>query len=194
MDIDKKLKELRDYANERFIPVLQKSTADILEQWLKKSNPKRILEVGTSIGTSGILMLSRTNAILTTIEIDEDTFLQAWQNFVQTGLKQRCEMINGDCFEVLMLMQKNFDFILLDGPKAHNMELVELVFPMLEKGGTIFIDNIYFHDKVYAEKVEHKHRTIVTNMRKFLQYIQENNEMKVSLYDIGDGIAVIEKL
>lgn len=194
MDIDKKLKQLREYADKNFVPVLKKDAADVLEKWLTIANPKRILEVGTSIGTSGIVALSKTKATLTTIEIDEDIFLEARQNFIVTGLKDRCEMINGDCFEVLMLMEKSFDFIILDGPKAHNMELLALVFPMLEKGGYIFVDNIYFHDKVRATTVAHKHRTIVTNMRKFLQYIQEHKEMKTTLYETADGIAIIEKV
>ncbi|HHT83188.1 MAG: O-methyltransferase [Christensenellales bacterium] len=189
------LKRLRQYAQERHIPVMREKTADLLKKCLLKVNPKKILEVGTSVGFSGILSLSVTDARLVSIEINEDIFLQAARNFKEAGLYDRARLILGDCYQTLMMIDASFDFIILDGPKGHMKELTELVFPMLNYGGVIFADNIYFHDKVKAQGfIPHKHRTIVANMRKFLDYIASNDSMKVEIYNIDDGVAVIEKI
>ena len=161
------LKRLRQYAQERHIPVMREKTADLLKNACLKSIPKNI-EVGTSVGFSGILSLSVTDARLVSIEINEDIFLQAVRNFKEAGLYDRARLILGDCYQTLMMIDASFDFIILDGPKGHMKELTELVFPMLNYGGVIFADNIYFHDKVKAQGfIPHKHRTIVANMRKF---------------------------
>lgn len=193
--INNKLTELRAYAKQNYIPVLREEGAEVLKEWLIKSKPKRILEIGTSIGTSGILALSVTEAKLVTIDKDFNVLLQAKKNFEELNLLSRAEFIFDDCFSVLTLMTGEFDFVILDGPKGHNKELTELVFPLLKKGGIIFVDNIYFHDKVNIKgNIPHKHRTIVRNMRDFIDYINTNKNMNTTLYDNGDGIAVIEKL
>lgn len=192
--VDKKLQELRTYAEKNYIPVLKVESAELLKKLLIEKQPQRILEVGTSIGTSGILALSVTQANLVTIEKDEETLLQAKSNFSELNLIDRAQLILGDCFETLMFMSGEFDFIVLDGPKGHNKELTEIVFPLLKESGIIFVDNINFHDKIKVTgHIPHKHRTIVRNMRDFIDYINNNDKMKVTHYDIGDGIAIIEK-
>lgn len=192
--VKQKLIKLREYAKENHIPVLKEEAADILKEWLTKSKPQKILEIGASIGTSGILALSQTNAKLTTIEKDEDTFLEAKKNFEELNFSDRTELILGDCFEVLMLMTGEFNFVILDGPKGHNKELVKLIFPLLKNDGIIFVDNINFHNKVHKQgHIPHKHRTIVRNMRDFISYINSNKHIKTTIYNEGDGIAVIQK-
>src|SRR5690554_4284797 len=110
MDVDKKLKELRAYAQKNHIPVLKEDTAKVLEELIKEAKPKKVLEIGTSIGTSGIVVLVNSQAYLTTIEKNEQAYLQAANNFKDLGFSKRVELILGDCFNELMLMSKEFDF------------------------------------------------------------------------------------
>ena len=195
MDVHEKLKELRAYAQKHHIPVLKEESAKVLEELVKKIKPKKVLEIGTSIGVSGIVVLSHSQAYLTTIEKDEKAFVQAAKNFKDLVFSKRVEMILGDCFSELMLMSKEFDLIILDGPKGHNLELTQLVLPMLKEGGHIFVDNIFYHDKVLQKgHVEHKHRTIVTNLRKFIEFIQRHTKLETRILRTGDGIAIIKKL
>lgn len=196
MDVLDKLAQLRKFAVEKYIPVLKECTANILKEWLEKTKPKFILEIGTSIGTSGIFSLSvAKNAYLVSIEKNQQVFLMARENFRELGLLDRVNLVLGDCFEVLMLLDDKFDFVILDGPKGHNMELLDLVFPLLNNGGIIFVDNINYHNKIKASGVvPHKHRTIVKSMREFIGYIKNSKDMNVCFYDDGDGIAVIQKL
>ncbi|MDD4316293.1 MAG: class I SAM-dependent methyltransferase [Clostridia bacterium] len=196
MDVNCLLAELRAYAAERHIPVLSSDAAETLELWLRKKQPLTVLEIGTSIGTSGILCLAATAARLTTIEKDEDVFLKARENFARAGFcGGRAELINADCFETLALMSKKFDFVILDGPKGHTAELFELVYPMLNPGGTVFVDNINYHGKIKADgEVPHKHRTIVRNTRHFLESIAADSRVLLTIIENGDGIAVLEKV
>ncbi len=195
-DITKELIKLRKFATANNIPVLREESAVILKEWLINTNPRRILEIGTSIGTSGILALAvAKNAYLVTIEKNEQVLEQARENFRRLNLLDRANLILGDCFETLMLMNDNFDFVIFDGPKGHNMELLDLVFPLLSKNGIIFVDNINYHSKVKFEgHIPHKHRTIVRNIRKFIHHIKNNKSISTIFYDDGDGIAIIKKL
>lgn len=195
MDINNKLRSLRKIANENFIPTMKLPTIELLIKYLKEYNPKKVLEIGTSIGISGIEILKNSSAFLTTIEKDENIFLKARENFFECDFSDRTEQILGDCNEILMMMSKKFDFVILDGPKGHNEELTKLILPFLNKNGIIFVDNTNFHDKIKFEgKVPHKHRTIVANMRKFFQFLDDNKNLETTYFDDGDGIAIIKKL
>lgn len=193
--IDSFVRELRSKAWESYIPVMRENTAELLAYYIKKQNPKNILEIGTSIGTSGIICLNNCSGKLTTIEIDEDVQTQAKSNFRQCNFCDRAEFVLGDCTQVIFMMDNNhYDFVVLDGPKSHYLELYKMLMPLLSERGVIFVDNVNYHDLTRADgEAKRKHRTIVKAMREFLLYIQKDKSVKITKYDIEDGIVVIEK-
>lgn len=192
--MDGRLIELNAFsraAREKFIPVMRESTAVLLENTVREAMPKRILEIGTSIGTSGIrCLLAAENARLTTIEIDLDTAEEAKKNFIRFGVQSRAEILVGDCREVMRMLNGRFDFVIIDGPKGHYKEIAERAVSLMPDGGIIFADDTGFHGKIEGGGLPgHKHRTIVNNMREFIDYIT-GERFETELYGIDDGVAV----
>lgn len=188
------LSEMRGYAAANRIPVMLFETEKILREQLKKHSPKRILEIGTAIGLSGIIMLSECgNALLYTVEIDEKAADTAVENFKKAGVRQRVTLWRGDALEIVRYLTGSFDFILLDGPKGHYYELLPYLKKLLPSGGVLFADNVLFKGYTQAEKIGHKHRTIVNSLREYLADIQGDAAFESGLLSIGDGISIAIK-
>lgn len=194
-DIEIFLKELREEARKNYIPVMRDKTACLLGEIVRKKQPEAILEIGTSIGTSGIVALSNCNGHLTTIDNDDNVQSLARIGIAACNLSTRCQFILGDCDEVVSMMTNNrYDFIILDGPKSHYLDLYEMLIPMLKSGGIMFIDDTFYHDLVGKSGfIERKHRTIVNAMQKFLDRINSDDKVIATTYDIEDGVVVAEK-
>ena len=186
------LKQIVEDARQEHIPLLLDETAEFLLNFLKDKNFKNILEIGTAVGYSGILFLqNQPRAFLTTIDINEKMQNIAKQNFKKFNVEKRVKLIKGDAKDVLSSFNQKFDLIFLDGPKGQYIKYLPQLKLLLDKNGFLIADNIFFHGKVRAEGfVPHKHRTIVVNLRKFIDAI-ENDEMLITqIYDIGDGISI----
>ncbi len=194
--MEKYLNDLKQYAKINHIPIIKDDGCDFLIDFLKNKKPKNILEIGTAVGYSGVKMLNCVkDATLTTIEIDEHMAKIAKQTFEKTNLTNRVNLIQGDARQVIYSLKENsFDFIFLDGPKGQYINYYQQLKILLKSGGYIFVDNIYFHNLVNGpEFVKHKLRTIVVNLRKFIQLIQNDSQVNAQIYEMGDGLALIEK-
>ncbi|MGN1222619.1 MAG: O-methyltransferase [Christensenellales bacterium] len=186
---------IRSFAKENYIPIVRKQTSELLIEKVKEINPLKILEIGTAIGYSGILMLKNSNASLVTLEKDEKMIKLARENFKQENLSNRVTIIEGDCKEFIDKMPEKFDFIFLDGPKSHYKDYINNLIEMLNKNGMIFCDNVLFQNMVLSNfEPPKKHRTIVRNLREFIRIIQENNKLNVQIIDVEDGVALIKKI
>ncbi len=185
---------IEKYARERFIPVLLEDTATLLQDVLKKYQPKSILEIGTAIGYSGSLILTTCpDAHLTTLELDETSYKIAENHFHEFGLQDRVTQHLGNALDIIMDLSesKQYDFIFLDGPKGQYVKYLPYLKKMLKNGGVLFADNVLFKHMVDGpEFVPHKKRTIVVNLRKYLASITEDEELDSVIYDIGDGVAI----
>ncbi len=195
--VDKlQLNEMQKFAKQNYIPVVQDGTCNFLFSQVEKLQPKTILEIGTAIGYSGIVLLNACKtAHLTTIELDGYRFNLASQNFEKFNLTNRCTQILGDAKTELKKLHNKFDFVFLDGPKGQYLSYLPLILNLLNVGGVIFCDNINFNNMVQGDfAVPHKKRTIVVNLRKFKQEITTRNDLETNFYEIGDGVAIIKKL
>lgn len=193
--IEKVLDLQREYAEEYHVPIIEEEGLSLLMTLVKEKQPKRILEIGTAIGFSGLNMLSQSDmAHLTTIDIDSQRLEKAEEYFSLAGVKERVRIIEDDANYILTLLEGEFDFIFLDGPKAHYKSMLPHILRLLAKGGIIFVDDVYYHGWVKGDAYpQHKHRTIITNMRAFIKAVEEDDTLKVTSYDVGQGIMVIEK-
>lgn len=192
------LKKIEKFARKNYIPVVRLKTLKVLLKSLPKT-ATNILEVGTSIGYSGSnLLLKNKKAKLTTLEKDENIILQAKQNFKKFNLDDRVEIIEGDALisiENLQKQNKKFDFIFLDGPKGQYIQYLPILLELLSVGGILFVDDIYYHGLVLDETYnEHKHRTIVNKLKKFIFEILNNKNLQTNLYNIEDGFAICKKV
>ena len=190
--------ELKNYAKANKVPIIRDESADFLLEIARKSNAKNILEIGTAIGYSGTLLLNACpNANLTTIEINEQSYKKAIKTFEEAGISEKVKAILGDAKDVLIQLieeKKQFDFIFMDGPKGQYVNYLSDCKKLLKHGGVIFADNVFLHGLVNSNQpIKHKHRAMVTKMRKFLEVIQNDAELEVTIFNIEDGIAVLKK-
>ena len=188
------LKRLRQFAKENFVPIVREKTAELLVEKIKEVNPKNILEIGTAIGYSGILMLNNCNANLITLEKNEEMLNLATLNFKEAGVNNRVEVVLGDCKNYIENTTNKFDFIFLDGPKSHYLEYLPYLLNMLTNNGIIFADNVLFQGLVKGEgEIPKKFKTIVTKLREFLNVLENDENLLTEIIDLEDGVAIIKK-
>lgn len=191
------LEKLEQFARKNFIPVMLDDTKQLLFNTVKALQPKRILEVGTAIGYSGIVMLTASpSAHLNTIEMLETSAQMARKNFADAGVADRATIFVGDAREIVTLLTGTYDFIFLDGPKGQYDAFLPYLTEVLEVGGTLVCDNVLYKGLVenVPEDKRHKHITVARNMRKFLDEITTTNRYSTVLHRIGDGVTVSTKL
>lgn len=190
------LKDIEKFARERCIPVMLDDTKELLFDVAAKCQPRRILEIGTAIGYSGIVMLTASpNATLNTVELSEQSANIARENFQAFGLADRVNIFVGDAREIVRLASGSYDFIFLDGPKGQYLYFLPYLTDLLEKGGTLVADNVLYKGLVehVPEDNRHKHITVARNMRSFLDEITASNVYDTQLYRAGDGVTVSVK-
>lgn len=182
-------------ARNAFVPVMAEDSAALLADQVYTRKPLRILEIGTAVGYSGLLMLGASpEAKLVTIDFDEGRLETARTNFSALGVSSRVQIIAEDVYYALPLLSGTFDFILLDGPKGHYREMLPTLLTLLSDAGCIFVDDVAYLGLVDGKDYpEHKHRTIVTNMREFIAATTNDTHLMVRQYPTTSGVLTIEK-
>lgn len=191
---DELILEMEKYAEEYNVPIVTKEVAEYLKFIVRSNNIKNVLEVGTAIGYSGILMakeIEKNNGKLYTIEIDEERYNLAQENFKKSGLKNIVS-IKGDAVEEIKKIDENFDFVFIDASKGHYLEFFEDSYKLLNKNGIIFIDNIMFRGYLYKEYPK-RFKTIVRRLNEFIEYLYSREGGEFVLLPFGDGIGLFRK-
>ncbi|MEG1706927.1 MAG: O-methyltransferase [Clostridia bacterium] len=189
------LSQMRQYALKNFVPIMLEDTEQLLRQLVTERQPKQILEIGTAIGYSGIIMLTASsNATLNTIEMEEQKVVIAKDNFYKTDLLDRVNFFLGDAKEIVPKLTGTYDFIFMDGPKGQYIEFLPYLLSVLKVGGTLVCDNVLYKGLVEHQPTARKHLTIARNMKKFLDNITNSSTLSTILYRVGDGVSVSEKL
>ncbi len=190
---DPLLKEMEEYARIRYIPVIQRESARLLEVLCTLSKPKRLLEIGTAIGYSSI-QLARTMGeagIVDTIELDDDRADEADRYIRRAGLEKIIRVLRGDAAEVLQCLEHPYDFIFLDAAKGQYIEFLPHCLRLLNPGGLLVSDNILYRGMVTKEGfIEHKHRTITIRLKTYIDALMSDGTLLTSIIPIGDGMAV----
>ena len=191
---DELILEMEKYAREYNVPIVTKEVAEYLKFIVKSNGIKNILEVGTAIGYSGILMakeIEKNGGKLYTIEIDEERYNLAQENFKKSGLNNIVS-IKGDAVEEIKKIDEKFDFVFIDASKGHYMEFFEDSYKLLNKDGIIFMDNIMFRGYLYKEYPK-RFKTIVRRLNEFIEYLYSRNGGEFVLLPFGDGIGLFRK-
>lgn len=191
---DSLILEMEDFAHENNVPIVTKEVAEYLKFIVKTHKVKNILEVGTAIGYSGILMAKEIvgqDGKLYTIEIDEERYNQAQENIKKSGLSNIVS-IKGDAVEEIKKIEENFDFVFIDASKGHYMDFFEDSIKLLNKNGIIFIDNIMFRGYLYKEYPK-RFKTIVKRLDSFIDSLYNREEGDFVLLPFGDGVGLFYK-
>lgn len=192
-DKDGVLKEMEEYAVHNSVPIIQKEVGKFLELMITMKKPKKILELGTAIGYSTILMSLSSNkkSKITTIERNKDMVKIANENIEKYGFADCIEIVEGDCLEILESLEGQFDLIFMDAGKGHYNHFLPHCLRLLSEDGIIVADNVLFKGMVASKELLIRRKiTIVKRMKSYLDMISNNPELITSVIPMGDGIAV----
>lgn len=187
------LKDLEEFAIENSVPIVQKETAKFLQFMVTLKKPLRILELGTAIGYSSILMnlTSGGNNKIVTIERDEKMIEVASENIKKYNLQENIEILQGDCLEILETLEGTFDMIFMDAGKGHYNHFLPHCLRLLSNEGVIVADNVLFRGMVASkELVKRRKITIVKRMKNYLDIVSKDENLVTTVIPMGDGIAL----
>lgn len=200
--LDQDLKQFREYNEQNNVPLILRETEMFLSLLIELTRPRRILEIGTAYGYSSLFFARKApEARITTIDRNEHMIPVAQENFAGRPEGSRIDFRIGDADVVLDRMieeqgssdDEKFDFVFIDAGKSHYREFFDRAEKLARPGALIVCDNILMHgwtvDRSY--KGAKRHRTNVKYMRMFIDYINERDDLTVSLLSSGDGLAVI---
>ena len=187
------LEEIKNKAIIDKVPIMQDDGIEFLINYIKSHDVKKILEIGTAVGYSSIKMaLINNNITVTTIERDEERYNLAIENITKMNLEKRIKCIKADALEIEL--NDKYDLIFIDAAKSQNIKFFEKYKKLLNKNGTIVVDNIYFHGVIYEDdnKLSRNVRGIKRKILEFIDYINSQKEYENKIYSKGDGIMVIK--
>ena len=190
------LQELEIYAAENRIPIVQPEVGQLLRTILRLQKPHRVLEVGTAIGYSAILMAEclRGDWSITTLERNFEVIPTAQENIEKAGFAEHIKIIPGDALLTFPHLSRNYDFIFLDASKGHYMEFFKHSAALLKPGGMIVSDNVLYQGMVAEDSlVKRRKRTIVNRLREYLEHISNTAGYITSVIPLGDGVALTFK-
>ena len=187
--------EIKKYALDNKVPIMQDEGIDYLINYIKDNKIESILEVGTAIGYSSIMMaLSNPKIKITTIERNHDSYLEAVKNIKRMKLENQITLIFKDALDVEL--EDKFDLIFLDAAKAQNIKFFEKFEYNLNPKGTIITDNIYFHGLVEQDEssIESRNvRGIVRKLKNYIEFLENNKRYDTEILKLGDGISISKK-
>ena len=189
------INEMKEYAKNENVPIMQEEGIEFLTSFIEKKQIKNILEIGTAIGYSAIMMARVSKDIhITTIERDEIRYLEALKNIKKFQLENRITLIFNDAFNVEM--PEKYDLIFIDAAKGKNIDFFNHFEKNLDTDGYIITDNMSFHGYVEMneDEIPSKNiRGIVSKIKEYIYFLENNMVYKTTIYKIGDGIAVTER-
>ncbi len=186
------LLEMEEFARERNIPILERSSAKFLEQLILLYKPKSFLEIGMAIGYSTI-RVAKTASILTqidTIELSKPNIKFAKAFIEKADLSTRINILEGKAQEIMLSSNKEYDFIFLDADKEDYPDLFELSMSKLVKGGIILIDNLLWKGFVASEEIPEKYKRSSEIIKSFNTKFLAAKNLKTTILPIGDGLGL----
>jgi len=191
------LEELEREARDSYVPVIRREMQSFLKVFLAMKRPGRILEVGTAVGFSAILMCENlpADSRITTIENYEKRISVARENFRKSGYEDRITLLFGDAAQVLGTLTAPYDFIFMDAAKGQYVHFLPQVQRLLRSGGVLLSDNVMQDGTVVESRfaVERRDRTIHARMREYLYGLKRGGVFETSILPLGDGVALSVK-
>lgn len=191
------LHELEKYSLETNVPIIRPQMQSLLKFLLTWGRPQQILEVGTAIGFSALLMseYAPKGCHITTIEKYEKRIPLAKENFQKAGKEESITLLEGDAADILAQMQGSFDFIFMDAAKGQYIHFMPDIIRLLSPGGILVSDNILQEGDIVESKyaITRRNRTIHNRMREYLYALTHNEELETVILPIADGVTLSTK-
>ena len=186
------LEKIKQKALEEHIPIIMDETLEVIEKYLSKNKPNRILEIGTAVGYSAICFTEflAENGVIDTIEREADRVEEAKKNIKLAEVEGKINIYEGDAVEILPTMHNQYDVVFIDAAKGKYPFFLKEALRMIHKDGIIFADNILYKGYVMSDYNKHKQRTAVRNLREYIKEVRENPNLETEILEVGDGLAV----
>lgn len=191
------LNELEEYARATDVPIVRTEMQSFLRFLMKMKQPMHILEVGTAIGFSALLMseYAPQGCKITTIEKYEKRIPLAKENFKKAGKEAVITLLEGDALEILPTLTQQYDFIFMDAAKGQYIHFLPDIMRLLAPGGLLVSDNVLQDGDVLESRfaVTRRNRTIHGRMRDYLYTLKHTEELTTAIIPLGDGVALSVK-
>ena len=187
-----KIKEMVEYAKEYNVPIIENDSIAFIMKFIKANDIKEVLEIGSAIGYSAILMASVKDDIkITTIEKDNARYMECLKNIKACEMEDKIEVVFQDALEV-NLSGVSYDLIFIDAAKGQYTKYFEKYKYFLKPGGVIITDNLKFHGHVgNRENIASRNlRQLVGKIENYIDFLKDNEEFETKFYDVGDGLSV----
>ena len=190
------LDRLEEEAIADYVPIIRKDMQAFLKFMMRLCKPRKILEVGTAVGFSALLMSEYApEAHITTIENYEKRIPIARENIAKAGKSASIDLIAGDATEILSTLNGTYDFIFMDAAKGQYINFLPEIMRLLSKGGILVSDNVLQDGDIIESRfaVVRRDRTIHTRMREYLYTLKHMEGVSTVILPVGDGITVTVK-
>lgn len=196
MQVTGPLKELEDFARKENIPIIPHETVAYFRFLMETMQPKNILEIGTAIGFSALLMAQHSpESKITTIDRNPEMIGFAKANFVKFDNRQQIRLLEGDAVDVLSTLTESYDFVFMDSAKSKYIIFLPEILKHLEVGGVVVLDDIFQGGDVAKDimDVRRGQRTIYRGLQRLFEATLDNPSLTASLVPLGDGILMLRK-
>ena len=192
---NEELEKVKEKALNEHIPIVMDETLEEIKKILIKENPTRILEIGTAVGYSACQFAKfAENAIIDTIELDEERYNEAKINIKNIGFENRINLYLGNAVEILPQFNSEYDIIFIDANKGKYPFFLKEAIRLVKNNGIILADNILYKGYVMGDYNKHKQRTAVRNLREYIKEATENAILDTQILEVGDGLSVTRKI
>ena len=191
------LDQIEQEALESYVPIIRKEMQQFLKLLLAMKRPMRILEVGTAVGFSAILMAEYdpVPCEITTIENYEKRIPIAKENFIRAGKEKQITLLEGDAAQILPTLTESYDFIFMDAAKGQYIHFLPDILRLLAVGGVLVSDNVLQDGDIIESRfaVTRRNRTIHARMREYLYALKHHEALETVILTLGDGTALSVK-
>jgi predicted O-methyltransferase YrrM len=188
------LNTIEQEAIDTYVPIIRKETQSILKVLLAMKNPINILEVGTAVGFSAILMgeYTKDSCKITTIEKFEKRIPIAKENFKRASMNHKITLLEGDALDIMESLEQQYDLIFMDAAKGQYIKFLPQVRRLLANGGVLISDNVMQDGDIVESRyaVTRRNRTIHSRMREYLYELTHSTDLKTTILPIGDGVTI----
>jgi predicted O-methyltransferase YrrM len=185
--------EMEKYAAEYNVPIINKISSNLLIDVVKRNKPKSILEIGTAIGYSALLMahyMPQDGKIIT-IEQDATRIDIAYDYIARAGRSEQIQLLDGDASTILLQLEGTFDMVFIDAAKAKYLDYLCKIINNLSIGAVVIADNVLFRGMVMSEEPPlRRYKTIVKRLKEYLDFVNNDPRFSTTIHSEGDGVAI----
>ncbi len=192
-DEDEKLQKFREECEGRELPIIHKEVGQFIKLIINQLKARSIIEIGTNVGYSSIFMsyVMNLEGKVVTIERSEKFYKEALKNVESFGLEKNIDIQFGDASEILDSVEGTFDMAFIDAAKSYYKIFFDKCYQKMKPGGIIISDNVLYQGMIATDElVVRRKKTLVRNLRNYLEYISHDDRYVTSVLPLGDGVAV----